>query len=84
MNELELTGRTRTHIEQLEEPRVALHREVVEPFLALRAAAAKEGIDLTPSARFAISRARPKSGIASSAASVRSTTATAMRATTPA
>ena len=52
MNELELTGRARTHIEQLVDPRVALHREVVEPFLALRAAAAKEGIDLTPSSAF--------------------------------
>jgi LAS superfamily LD-carboxypeptidase LdcB len=52
MNELELTGRTRTHIEQLADPRVALHREVVEPFLALRAAAAKERIDLTPSSAF--------------------------------
>lgn len=52
MNPLELTGRTRSHIEQLEDPRVALHREVVEPFLALRAAAAKEGIDITPSSAF--------------------------------
>ena len=38
MNELELTGRARSHIEQLEEPRVALHRDVVAPFMALRAA----------------------------------------------
>ena len=52
MNELELTGRARTHIEQLEQPRVALHREVVEAFLALRAAAAAEGIDVTPSSAF--------------------------------
>jgi LAS superfamily LD-carboxypeptidase LdcB len=52
MNPLELTGRTRSHIEQLEDPRVALHREVVEPFLALRAAAAMEGIDVTPSSAF--------------------------------
>jgi LAS superfamily LD-carboxypeptidase LdcB len=52
MNELELTGRTRSHIEQLEDPRVALHHQVVEPFLALRAAAARERIDLTPSSAF--------------------------------
>ncbi len=52
MNELELTGRTRTHIEQLEDPRVALHREVVEPFLALRDAASREGLELTPLSAF--------------------------------
>ena len=52
MNELELTGRSRTHIEQLEEPRVALHRDVVQPFLALRAKAAEQGIDLTPFSAF--------------------------------
>jgi LAS superfamily LD-carboxypeptidase LdcB len=52
MNELELTGRTRTHIEQLEDPRVALHREVVEPFLALRDAASREGLDVTPFSAF--------------------------------
>ena len=52
MNELELTGRSRTHIEQLEEPRVALHRDVVQPFLALRTKAAEQGIDLTPISAF--------------------------------
>ena len=52
MNDLELTGRARTHIEQLEEPRVALHREAVEPFLALRAAAASAGLDVTPFSAF--------------------------------
>jgi LAS superfamily LD-carboxypeptidase LdcB len=52
MDELELTGRIRTHIEQLEDPRVALHREVVEPFRALRAEAAKEGLDVTPFSAF--------------------------------
>ena len=52
MNELELTGKVRTHIEQLEEPRAALHREAVDPFLALRAAAAKEGLDVTPFSAF--------------------------------
>ena len=52
MNELELTGRVRTHIEQIEDPRVALHRDAVEPFLALRAAAAKEGLDVAPFSAF--------------------------------
>jgi LAS superfamily LD-carboxypeptidase LdcB len=52
MNELELTGRVRTHIEQLEDPRVALHRDVVEPFLALRSAADKEGLDVAPFSAF--------------------------------
>lgn len=47
MNELELTGRARTHIRLLEEPRAALHHEVVAPFLALRAAAARDGLDVT-------------------------------------
>jgi LAS superfamily LD-carboxypeptidase LdcB len=52
MDALELTGRTRTHIEQLDVPRVALHRAAVAPFLALRAAAADAGIDLTPYSAF--------------------------------
>jgi len=52
MNELELTGRARTHIEQLEDPCVALHREVVGPFLALRDAASRNGLDITPFSAF--------------------------------
>jgi LAS superfamily LD-carboxypeptidase LdcB len=58
MNALELTGRTRTHIEQLTEPRVALHREVVAPFLALRAAAKQADIDLMPYSAFRDFRAQ--------------------------
>lgn len=46
LDPLELTGRARTHIVQLEEPRAGLHRDAVGPFLALRAAAASAGIDL--------------------------------------
>jgi LAS superfamily LD-carboxypeptidase LdcB len=49
---LELTGRTRQHVVDLELPRCTLHREVVEPFLALRAAAARVGIDLVPVSSF--------------------------------
>jgi len=52
MNELELTGKVRTHIEQLDEPRVALHRDAVKPFRALRAAAAKQGLNLMPFSAF--------------------------------
>jgi len=52
MNELELTGRARTHIEQIDDPRVALHREAVEPFRALREAAARDGLDLMPFSAF--------------------------------
>lgn len=48
----ELTGRSRTHIVELADPPCALHRAVVEPFLALRGAAAVEGIDLVPFSSF--------------------------------
>jgi LAS superfamily LD-carboxypeptidase LdcB len=58
MNALELTGKVRTHIEQLEDPRVALHRETVEPFRSLRAAAAKQGFDVMPSSAFRDFRAQ--------------------------
>lgn len=52
MNEFELTGRSRTHIIQLDAPRCALHRDAVAPFLALREAAAAAGIDLHPYSSF--------------------------------
>jgi LAS superfamily LD-carboxypeptidase LdcB len=48
----ELTGRSRAHIVELEEPRCSLHRQVVEPFRALRAAALGAGIDLLPVSSF--------------------------------
>ena len=46
MNVLELTGRSRSHIVELESPRCALHFEVVTSFLAMRDAAARDGLDL--------------------------------------
>lgn len=46
MNELELTGRARTHVIELERPACALHYEAVASFLAMRDAAASAGIDL--------------------------------------
>jgi LAS superfamily LD-carboxypeptidase LdcB len=48
----ELTGRSRGHIRELADPSCALHHAVVEPFLALRAAAAQDGIDLVPFSSF--------------------------------
>jgi LAS superfamily LD-carboxypeptidase LdcB len=52
MNALELTGRARTHIAQIDEPRCALHREAVEAFFALRAEAAAAGFDLRVSSSY--------------------------------
>ena len=46
LDPLELTGHAHTHVVQLDELRCALHRDVVEPFAALRAAAAREGMDI--------------------------------------
>jgi LAS superfamily LD-carboxypeptidase LdcB len=46
LNELELTGRARTHVVQRDDLGAALHPEAIAPFLALREAAAREGIDL--------------------------------------
>lgn len=47
-DEYEWTGRARTHVRQYAQPRFAARPEVAEAFLALRAAAARDGIDLTP------------------------------------
>src|SRR5262245_22144469 len=52
MNEHELTGRARTHIIELEQPRCALHFAVVASWLAMRDAAADAGIDLVPVSSF--------------------------------
>jgi len=48
MNDLELTGRARTHIVDLKSPDCALHYETAASLLAMRDAAAKTGIDLVP------------------------------------
>lgn len=52
MNELELTGRARTHVVTLDHPRCALHYETVASFLSMRDAAAAAGIDLAVSSSF--------------------------------
>jgi LAS superfamily LD-carboxypeptidase LdcB len=52
MNELELTGRARTHIIDLADPPCSLHVEAVTSFLAMRDAAAQAGVALTPRSTF--------------------------------
>jgi LAS superfamily LD-carboxypeptidase LdcB len=52
MNELELTGRARTHVVEIDAPRCALHYEAVASFLAMRDAAARSGIDLQAASSF--------------------------------
>jgi len=44
----ELTGRARAHVRQFSSPRFAARPEVADAFLALRAAALRDGIDLLP------------------------------------
>lgn len=44
LNELELTGRARTHVVQRDDLKAALQHDALEPFLAMKAAAACEGI----------------------------------------
>jgi LAS superfamily LD-carboxypeptidase LdcB len=46
MNDLEITGRSRGHIVALDAPRCALHYETIASFLAMRDAAAYDGIVL--------------------------------------
>ncbi|MBW8757407.1 MAG: M15 family metallopeptidase [Burkholderiales bacterium] len=51
-DELQITGRARTHVVQHDVPRFAAHPEVAAAFLRLRAAAARDGIDLRPYSSF--------------------------------
>lgn len=48
----ELTGQSRGHIVDLAAPPCSLHHAVVEPFLAMREAALRNGIDLVPASSF--------------------------------
>ena len=52
LDELEITGRSRSHVVQILEPRFAAHRQVVDAFLAMRAAAAQDGFDILPFSSF--------------------------------
>jgi LAS superfamily LD-carboxypeptidase LdcB len=46
VNDAELTGQARTHIAAVADPECLLHADVAAPFMNLRRAAGKEGIDL--------------------------------------
>jgi len=50
-NELEITGRVRTHVVQHDAPRFAAHPDVAAAFLRLRAAAARDGKRLSSCAQ---------------------------------
>jgi len=52
MNELELTGRARTHVVELSQPNCVVHYEVAASFLSMRDAAAYDGIDLVARSSF--------------------------------
>jgi LAS superfamily LD-carboxypeptidase LdcB len=52
VNHEELTGRTRTHIAEVADPACLLHAQAVRPFLNMRRAALKDGIDLAPLSGF--------------------------------
>lgn len=52
MNDLELTGRARTHVVQRDDLRAGLAHEAVEPFLAMKHAAARDGIDIRITSAF--------------------------------
>ncbi len=52
LNGKQLTGRDRGHLVTLEAPRCTLHAAAVEPFLAMREAAARAGFDLVPVSSF--------------------------------
>lgn len=52
LNELELTGRARSHVVQRDDLKAALQREALAAFLAMKAAAAREGIDLEIASAF--------------------------------
>jgi LAS superfamily LD-carboxypeptidase LdcB len=52
LNADELTGRTRSHIVEITEPRCQLHLDVLAAFLAMRRAAAADGLDLAAQSSF--------------------------------
>jgi LAS superfamily LD-carboxypeptidase LdcB len=48
----QLTGRARDHLSEVADPACTLHKEAVVPFLAMRAAAAVDGVDITAFSSF--------------------------------
>lgn len=51
-NALELTGRARSHVVEIAEPHAVLHPAVAAALGRMRAAAARDGIDLAPASSF--------------------------------
>jgi len=52
LDALQLTGRVRTHVAECGTPPCLLHRDAIEPFLAMRGAALAAGIDLVAVSAF--------------------------------
>lgn len=52
LNELELTGRARTHVVQRDDLKAAVHPDALEAFLAMKADAAGAGIDMAITSAF--------------------------------
>ena len=52
LNDLELTGRTRTHVVQRDDLGAAIHPEALEAFLAMKTEAAHAGIDIAITSAF--------------------------------
>ena len=52
LNELELTGRARTHVVQRDDLGAAIHPEALEAFLAMKADAAQDGVDIAITSAF--------------------------------
>lgn len=52
LNELELTGRARTHVVQRDDLRAAIYADALEPFLDMKADAARSGIEIATTSAF--------------------------------
>jgi LAS superfamily LD-carboxypeptidase LdcB len=52
LNDLELTGRARSHVIQRDDLKAAIHADAVKPFLAMKADAARAGIDIAITSAF--------------------------------
>src|SRR3954467_11432795 len=52
LNELELTGRARTHVVQRDDLGAAVHAAALDAFLGMKAAAARQGFDIAITSGF--------------------------------
>jgi LAS superfamily LD-carboxypeptidase LdcB len=52
LNDLELTGRARTHVTQRDDLRAAIHPEALESFLHMKHEAARDGLDIAVTSGF--------------------------------